>query len=182
MSPDLLNKTKRMRRLLWAIPVLGLSSLATYYFWPVTAIPEGIVIDYIVVDKSQHRLQAFAKGQLIVSYGVAIGKHPVGTKECEGDLKTPEGVYTISGRNPYSGYHKNLGISYPNAADRARANRIGKPTGGDIKIHGLKNGHGYIGRFHRWIDWTNGCIALSNDEMDELYTHVKTGAIIEIKK
>jgi murein L,D-transpeptidase YafK len=177
---SLLKKNKRL--LLWAIVVAGPGFLAVYYFWPVAIIPEGIAIDYIVVHKSRHRLQAFSNGRLIVTYTVAIGKHPGGAKAYEGDQKTPEGRYTISGRNPNSTYHKNLGISYPNDTDRARARRIGKPAGGDIKIHGLKNGHGYIGRFHRWRDWTNGCIALSNAEMDELYKHVQTGAVIEIKK
>ncbi|RYZ45183.1 MAG: hypothetical protein EOP49_25660 [Sphingobacteriales bacterium] len=153
-----------------------------YYFIPSDRIPAGVVIDRIVVHKSRHELLAFSKGKLIVRYKVSIGKQPLGGKAFEGDLKTPEGLYTINDRNPNSGYHKNLGISYPNAADRIRAKALGKPTGGDIKIHALENGKGYIGKLHRWKDWTNGCIALDNPEMDELYEHVPLGTSIEILK
>jgi len=182
MNRDRIKNRKWLRLFSVLIPLLGLGCLSVYYFWPLTSIPKGVVIDHIVVYKSGHRLQAFSQGRLVATYVMAIGKNPLGPKEYEGDLKTPEGIYTICDRNPNSAYHKNLGISYPNLTDRARAKQLGRPTGGDIKIHGLKNGRGYIGRFHRWRDWTNGCIALSNTEMDELYAHVQTGAVIEIKK
>ena len=117
-----------------------------------------------------------------MTYKVAIGKDRTGRKEFEGDMKTPEGSYTIINKNARSEFHKNLGISYPNQQDIIQAQRIGKAAGGDIKIHGLKNGQGYVGKFHRWIDWTNGCIALTNDEMDQLYDHTPVGTLIEIKK
>ncbi len=177
------HKRRRRRVLLCLAPFVALVAIVIcYYFLPVTKIPAGVVVDHIVVHKSQHRLQAFSEGRLVATYTIAIGKHAAGAKEFEGDLKTPEGIYTINSRNPYSGYHKNLGISYPNEQDRLRARQLGKPTGGDIKIHGLKNGRGYIGKLHRWRDWTNGCIALDNAEVDELYEHVKMDAVIEIKK
>lgn len=156
-------------------------SLLIYYFYPIQKIPAGISIDKIIVYKSKHTLEAYSNNQLIVTYKIAIAKNPVGAKEYQGDLKTPEGAYTINDKNPNSGYHKNLGISYPNAQDIARAKQLGKPTGGDIKIHGLKNGQGYIGKFLRWKDWSNGCIALTDEEVDELYDHTLIGAIIEIK-
>ncbi|MEL7146303.1 MAG: L,D-transpeptidase family protein, partial [Bacteroidota bacterium] len=89
---------------------------------------------------------------------------------------TPEGKYYINDRNPNSGYHLNLGISYPNKADRQRP---GNP-GGHIKIHGIKNGQGWIGKLHRWVDWTDGCIAVTNFEMDELYRTVPNGTPIFI--
>ncbi len=156
--------------------------LALYYFYPVQKIPAGVTIDKIVVLKSQHKLVAFAHGKEVVRYTVAIAKNPVGDKQYEGDKKTPEGSYTIWDKNPNSDYHKNLGISYPNEADIEEARTLDKPTGGDIKIHGLKNGKGYIGRFHRWKDYTDGCIALTDEEMDELYAHVEVGTEILIEK
>ena len=156
--------------------------LVTYYVYPIKKIPDGIVIDKMIVSKSGHVLQAYSKGQLVVTYKVALGKNPLGDKEYEGDKKTPEGMYTINSKNPYSGYHKNLGVSYPNDKDIREGTRLGKPTGGDIKLHGLKNGQGFIGKFQRWKDWTNGCIALTNAEMDELYKHTPVGTAIEIKQ
>lgn len=125
-------------------------------------------------------MEAYSGNELLKTYDIALGKNPVGHKEYEGDTKTPEGTYTINARNPHSGYHKNLGVSYPNEADKAHAVKLGKSPGGDIKIHGLKNGRGYIGKFHRTKNWTNGCIAVTNDEVDELYAAVVTGAVIEI--
>lgn len=156
--------------------------LVVYYFIPVSKIADGVIIDRIVVYKSKHVLQAFSENKIVATYKIAIGKNAYGAKEYKGDQKTPEGLYTINDRNPNSGYHKNLGISYPNADDIKRARALGKPTGGDIKIHGLKNGEGYIGKFHRWQDWTNGCIALDNEAVDELYNHVPPGTPIEIHK
>lgn len=155
-------------------------SLLIYYFYPIQKIPAGISIDKITVYKSKHILEAYSNNQMIVTYKIAIAKKPVGAKEYQGDLKTPEGIYTINDKNPNSSYYKNLGISYPNAQDIEHAKKLGKPTGGDIKIHGLKNGQGYIGKFLRWKDWTNGCIALTDEEVDELYEHVLIDAVIEI--
>jgi len=170
-----------LKRFSIAVFIIVLSSLLLYYFYPIQKIPAGISIDKIIVHKSKHRLEAYSNNKLIVNYKIAIAKNPVGAKEYQGDLKTPEGIYTINDKNPNSGYHKNLGISYPNAEDIAHAKQLGKPTGGDIKIHGLKNGQGYIGKFLRWKDWTNGCIALTDEEVDELYEHTLIGALIEIK-
>lgn len=175
------NKAAAVRTVALCL-IAAIGGLLIYYLIPSGKIPAGVVIDSIVVYKSKHRLEAWSQGRRIVTYTVAIGKHPVGAKEYEGDLKTPEGVYAINDRNPNSGYHRNLGISYPNADDIARARRLGKPTGGDIKIHGLENGKGYIGKLHRWQDWTNGCIALTDEEVDQLYEHTALGATITILK
>lgn len=117
---------------------------------------------------------------LLKTYKIALGKNPIGHKQFEGDFKTPEGNYKIDGKNAKSSFHKNLGISYPDENDLENAKSLGKPAGGDIKIHGLRNGKGYISKFHRWQDWTAGCIAVTDDEIDELYEAVKTGATIEI--
>ncbi|MFT3705785.1 MAG: L,D-transpeptidase family protein [Agriterribacter sp.] len=170
------------KKIFISIFILATVSFIIYYFYPIQKIPAGITIDNIVVFKEKHQLLAYSNGQLIVTYIIAIGKKPVGDKQYEGDQKTPEGFYTISGKNPLSGYHKNLGISYPNAQDIEEAQRLSKPVGGDIKIHGLKNGQGYIGKFQRWKDWTNGCIALTDEELDELYDHTPLGTSIEIRK
>ena len=97
-------------------------------------------------------------------------------------MKTPEGIYYINDRNPNSICYLNLGISYPNEFDIKNARENNKSPGGDIKIHGLPNGYGFIGKFHRWKDWTWGCIAVTNREMKELYDNVPIGTEIEILK
>jgi len=94
--------------------------------------------------------------------------------------KTTGATTPINAKNPHSICHKNLGISYPNDADRALSQKLGKPTGGDIKIHGLLNGQGRLGKFHRFKDWTNGCIGVTDDEIDELYQAVPIGTPIII--
>lgn len=166
--------------LLLTIPLL-IVGFSIYYFWPEKKLPANIDIDKLVIYKSKRKLLAFSNGQLIKTYKIALGRQPIGRKEFEGDKKTPEGIYTINDKNPNSGYHKNLGVSYPNQEDIANAKRLGKPTGGDIKIHGLRNKTGYISKLHRWTDWTLGCIALTDQEIDELYKSVKVGTQIEIK-
>ncbi len=145
---------------------------------PKSQLPKGVSIDSLVVLKSARKMMAYAQGEHVRTYDIALGQQPIGHKEVEGDMKTPEGTYSINDRNPNSAYHKNLGISYPNEADIAHAESLGKSAGGDIKIHGLKNGMGYIGELHRQQDWTHGCIAVTNEEMDELYESVEVGATI----
>ena len=175
-------KKNKVARMVASIIVLALAGLWIYHLVPVEKIPTGVYIDRMLVVKSERKLYAYSGGKLIVTYAIALGKQPLGAKEQEGDFKTPEGLYVIDGRNAQSGYHKNLAISYPNEWDKSVAAKLGKPTGGDIKIHGLENGKGYIGKFHRLKDWTNGCIALTDEEVDELYEHVPDGTIIEIRK
>ena len=155
--------------------------MMVYYFYPEPTFPNGTAIEKIVIIKSKRQLEAFSNGQIIKTYAISLGRNPTGKEEIEGDKKTPEGLYTINDKNPNSGFYKNLGISYPNPEDIERAKQLGKPTGGDIKIHGLKNGFSFIGKFHRWFDWTAGCIALTDKEIDELYEHTEIGTPIEIK-
>ena len=137
-------------------------------------------IDYIKVDKSERKLFAYSKGRLNKVYKISLGKNPDGEKQYQGDNKTPEGVYYINAKNANSIAYKNLGISYPNNKDILTAKKLNKPTGGDIKIHGMMNGLGLIGRIHSFSDWTNGCIAVTNSEMDELFKYVKIGTKIKI--
>ncbi len=155
--------------------------ILVYYFYPEAKLPKGKIIDRIEVFKSERKMLVYAESELLKTYKISLGKNPIGHKEFEGDFKTPEGIYEINAKNPNSGYHKNLGVSYPNEKDIAHAKALGKPAGGHIKIHGIRNGDGYISKFQRWKDWTAGCIAVTNEEVDELYENVKIGAIIEIK-
>ncbi len=122
----------------------------------------------------------YSKGKLLKTYRVSLGKVK-GKKRFEGDSKTPEGVYYIDSKNSKSQFYLNLGISYPNKGDTRYARKFGKSPGGLIKIHGLKNGLGFIGKFHRFFDWTRGCIALTNKEIKELYKATPVGTQIIIK-
>ncbi len=145
-----------------------------------TPLPDDAVIDKLLVEKSKRQMHALSKGEVVKTYKIALGGNPIGHKEYEGDLKTPEGVYTINDKNPNSAYHLNLGISFPNKEDRIRAAAMGKAPGGDIKIHGLRNGLGHIGKAHLLQDWTQGCIAVTNEEIGELFNAVPVGTTIEI--
>lgn len=169
------------RKSLLIVVGVFLTAFAVYYFYPEPKLPAGISIDKLVVYKSKRQLLAYSNGQLVKTYHVSLGGQPAGDKEFEGDKKTPEGIYFINDKNPNRGYHKNLGISYPNDNDLAYSKNLNKPAGGDIKIHGLRNHTGFIGKFHRWSDWTLGCIAVTNDEIDELYDAVKIGTPIDIR-
>jgi len=137
--------------------------------------------DRIVVQKAKRQLDLFSHGKLLRSYKVALGKNPVGAKTRQGDMRTPEGSYTIDGHYPQSEYHRALHISYPNPADRAQARKLGVDPGGDIMIHGLPNGQGYIGKAHRLWDWTQGCIAVTDEEIEEIYRLVPNGTPVEIR-
>lgn len=138
-------------------------------------------IDYLVINKNKRELLVFNnKDKLLKKYKIALGFEPKGKKEVQGDGKTPEGTYYINDKNPHSVAYKNLGISYPNSDDINNSKLLGKPTGGDIKIHGLMKKWTKFGRFHRLVDWTGGCIAVSNSEMDELYKNVPIGTKIII--
>lgn len=163
------------------LTALLLVAAILYSQYPGSKMPAGTVVERIVVLKAERKLIAYAHGAEVAVYTVAPGKVPVGAKEYEGDYRTPEGVYRIYNKNPNSKYHKNLGISYPNGADLLHAKQLGKPPGGDVKIHGLQNGLGFIGRFQHWRDWTAGCIALTNWELDDLYEHTPVGTEIEIR-
>ena len=169
----------KKRILIWS-SLLLITGVCLYNFYPEDPLPEVAVVDKIVVYKSKRALQVYNGENLLKTYQIALGGNPVGHKQYEGDSKTPEGVYYITDKNPSSGFHKNLGVSYPNEKDRAYARSIGKSPGGDIKIHGLRNYTPFLGKFHRLSDWTAGCMALTNQEIDELFRSVKVGSPIEI--
>lgn len=138
-------------------------------------------IDYLVINKNKRELLVFNNNdKLLKKYKIALGFEPKGKKEFQGDGKTPEGTYFINDKNPNSIAYKNLGISYPNLEDLKNSKSHGKPVGGDIKIHGLMKKWTRFGRLHRFIDWTGGCIAVTNSEIDELYKNVPIGTKIII--
>lgn len=137
--------------------------------------------DLIIVQKSKHSLQLIQNGNIIRTYRVALGGSPVGPKRQQGDQKTPEGEYVIDGRDAHSQFHLSLHISYPNAQDRERAKRAGVDPGGAILIHGLPRGQGWIGAAHRAYDWTLGCIAVTDSEIEEIWRLVPNGTRILIE-
>jgi murein L,D-transpeptidase YafK len=143
-------------------------------------LPDNLYIDSIAVHKLERELLIFSNNRLIKIYRVRLGVNPVGPKQVSGDFKTPEGLYHITYRNEYSLFHRSLGISYPNAHDVANAKRLGKSAGGDIMIHGLPNRDADVGMDRYQNDWTWGCIALRNMEIDEIFMRVEPGTPIMI--
>ena len=135
----------------------------------------------VVVLKAERELILYSGNRPLKVYRVALGRNPVGQKEMEGDKKTPEGEYVISGHNPKSSFHLSLHISYPTTEQVVRAQGRGENPGGDIMIHGIKKGLGWVGRFHTFIDWTTGCIAVTNEEIEEIYRSVPDGTKVTIK-
>lgn len=136
--------------------------------------------DRIVISKSHHRLTLYAHGVEIHRYSVALGR-ATGPKEFQGDHKTPEGHYLVDGKNPHSQFYRALHLSYPNSADRSHAAAAHRAAGGDVEIHGLPKAYAYLGALHRAADWTDGCIALTNAEMDEIYPLVAVGTAVDIE-
>jgi murein L,D-transpeptidase YafK len=137
--------------------------------------------DRVVVLKSERTLQLVNHGRVIKVYKVALGRDPIGAKTRQGDHKTPEGIYVLDFRNSHSKFYKAIHISYPSARDRAAAREQGVSPGGDVFLHGLPNGFGYLGAAHRLKDWTDGCIAVTNAEIDEIWAAVGDGTPIEIR-
>jgi len=136
----------------------------------------GPPVTRILVFKKQRRMYLMHNRRVLKSYNIALGFAPVGDKKVEGDGKTPEGLYHINRRNPDSNFYLSLGISYPNKRDIAEARKLGKSPGGDIFIHGRGT---FVGALVR--DWTWGCIAVTNAEMEEIYAMVRTGTPIYIQ-
>jgi murein L,D-transpeptidase YafK len=137
--------------------------------------------DKILILKSAHTITLLNGGRILRSYKVALGRTPVGPKTRKGDHKTPEGFYTIDSKKEHSRFHRALHISYPNAEDRTRAQAGGYDPGGDVEIHGIENGLGWIGSLQRTIDWTDGCVALTDEEMDGIWNSVDVGTPVEIR-
>jgi tetratricopeptide (TPR) repeat protein len=137
--------------------------------------------DKILIEKKERRLTLISKGRVLKTYKIALGGNPDGPKERQGDNKTPEGTYVIDSRNRDSRYHLSLHISYPNEKDKKRAKELGVYPGGDIMIHGIKNGFSRVGDFHTEVDWTKGCIAVTDEEIEEIDKLAPNGTIVEIR-
>jgi murein L,D-transpeptidase YafK len=160
--------------------VAALGVLAAAYL-NLDPLPQDAVADRVLVEKSARRLTLLWNGSVLKSYRIALGRTPVGPKEYEGDQRTPEGVYSIDFHKPDSDYHLALHISYPEQRDIDRAGAQGLSAGSDIMIHGLPNGRGWIGRFHQRRDWTAGCVAVADFEIEEIYRAVADGTPVEIR-
>ncbi|MEL6618826.1 MAG: L,D-transpeptidase family protein [Pseudomonadota bacterium] len=163
---------KRRQLVLGGAAAVGLSACSTQSKFKTYSGPD---VTYVVVNKGARKMYLFHNQKVLRQYVIDLGFEPIGDKFFEGDGRTPEGNYFIDRRNPDSKFHLSLGISYPNARDRAQAALLGKPPGGDIFIHGESS------PFRRKrSDWTWGCIAVTNDEMEDVYAMVRNGTPIQI--
>jgi murein L,D-transpeptidase YafK len=144
-------------------------------------LPTGLRADKVLIEKSERRLILLQQGKPLKAYHVALGGMPAGHKERDGDHRTPEGLYRIDSRKSDSVFHRALHISYPNSRDVEVARSKGHNPGGAIMIHGIRNGLGWLGSLHRLVDWTAGCIAVTNWEIQELWRAVPDGTPIEIR-
>ena len=141
----------------------------------------SVGVDRVVVYKHERKLVLLSQGKELRSYKVALGSEPVGPKIRHGDHRTPERVYVLDSRNANSHFYKAFHISYPNSADIAAAKKLGVSPGGDIMLHGLPKEYAWVGKAHLLHDWTDGCIAVTNEEIDEIWKLVSVGTPIEIK-
>lgn len=164
-----------------AVVILCSFFIYAYAHWPMTPLSASTKADLIIVIKSKRKLILFNKNKHIKEYTISLGDQPIGKKLKEGDEKTPEGKYKIDFRKTDSVAHLALHISYPDKNDIVAAKARGESPGGSIMIHGLPNRLGYIGRFHRFDDWTNGCIGVTNPEIEEIFRVVADGTPIEIR-
>src|SRR5882672_7062785 len=138
-------------------------------------------VDRIVVEKSARTMTLMRDGKVLKTYKVALSREPVGAKERAGDHRVPEGEYLVDSKNAHSRFHLALHISYPNAADRERARKLAVSPGGGVEIHGLEAKYAWVGSLHRQINWTAGCIAVTNPEIEEIYKLVPVGTPVEIR-
>jgi len=140
-----------------------------------------VVIDSVLVKKAESKMYLVSNGKPVKEYKVAFGANPKGHKQKEGDERTPEGKYILDYKKEDSSFYKAIHISYPSAEDIARAKANGVNPGGLIMIHGQRNGLGWLAWATQWFNWTDGCIAVTNVEMEEIWGLVKIGTPIEIK-
>jgi murein L,D-transpeptidase YafK len=171
----------RGRNRLLAAAAIAIAGGGVWALWPRQPLPEGTLADLVVVRKGSRTLELYRGEQLLRAYSVALGPHPVGHKQQEGDGRTPEGRYVLDSRNPGSSFHKSLHVSYPSPADTASARARGVSPGGLIMIHGIRNGLGFVGRLQRLFDWTDGCIAVTDRDIDEIWRTVADGTPILIE-
>jgi murein L,D-transpeptidase YafK len=160
-----------------AFLVIGLIGL----FLASSAGPLAAEVEKVLILKSKRTMLLIGDGEIVRAYRVALGRNPVGPKRLEGDKRTPEGLYFVEAKNPKSQFHLGLKISYPNERDMEEATKMGVKPGGMIMIHGLAKGMERLGLQHRNTDWTDGCIAVTNKEIEEIWSLVKEGTPVEIR-
>lgn len=148
---------------------------------PAWGAPSTPAVDAVRVLKSKRTLQLLSGGKVVRQFKVALGGQPVGPKRREGDMKTPEGHFLLDYKKADSAFHKAIHVSYPGPADHARARKAGVSPGGMIMIHGQKNGYGHLAALTQRSDWTNGCIALTDADMDAVWQAVEAGTPIELR-
>lgn len=163
------------------LAVLVVTIVGLWANWAYAALPTGTVADHVVVKKSARVLELYRGGELIRSYPVSLGRTPRGPKQQAGDGRTPEGPYRLDYRKLDSSFHRALHISYPGKDDVAAAIVRGVDPGRLIMVHGMKNGLGWIGRAHRAVDWTDGCVAVTDREIEEIVSVVPDGTPITIE-
>ncbi|MGL4766637.1 MAG: L,D-transpeptidase family protein [Formosimonas sp.] len=163
-----------------ATPPVVAATLADLKPLSTQKLPVNAQVDKVVVHKAKRVLSVYQKGVLLKQYPVSLGFNPVGHKQFEGDGRTPEGVYTLDWRNPKSLAYLSLHINYPNAQDVQYAKQHGHSAGGDVMVHGLWNTFKGLDPARIKADWTNGCVAVSNADMDELWRAVPDGTVIEL--
>ena len=164
----------------WLLPLLCLT-LSFNVLASTTPATSSRTVDKVLVLKSERKLHLQQRGETIKSYRISLGKQPNGAKQREGDLRTPEGFYWIDWRKTSDRFNLAMHISYPNISDAARARREGVKPGSMIMIHGTPDTEDYPEQWFHTLDWTEGCIAMKNDDMREVWSLVKDGTLIEIR-
>ncbi|MES1196160.1 MAG: L,D-transpeptidase family protein [Steroidobacter sp.] len=170
-----------MKRIAVSCVLLILAAVA----WSLSAtasLPEDVRATLIVVEKKKHLMTLYSSNAVLHVYHVALGRGDGSAKQREGDNRTPEGHYVIDAKNEHSAFYKSMHISYPSPENIVRARSQGVSPGGAVMIHGLRNDLKWLGPLHRLKDWTRGCIAVTDSEMDELWQMVNVGTPIEIKQ
>jgi murein L,D-transpeptidase YafK len=164
----------------WLLALLCITLTGLSQATPAPA-PSGKSVDKVLVVKSERKLHLMGRGEVLKSYRISLGKIPTGAKVREGDLRTPEGFYWIDWRKTSDKYNLSMHISYPNARDAANARQKGVSAGGMIMIHGTPLDDEYPEWFFNTLDWTEGCIAMRNADMREVWSMVQDGTLIEIR-
>jgi len=178
--------SSRPQRLSWPLPALsGVGLLILAYVsegvFPALLARDLGEVDRVVVHKAERRMTLYSAGEPVATYRVALGADPTGHKTFLGDSRTPEGRYTLDYRNEESAFYRSIHVSYPNDEDMAAAIDADVPPGGNIMIHGLPDGLGWLGPLYNLRDWTDGCIAVTNSDIEEIWAAVPNGTPIEIR-
>jgi murein L,D-transpeptidase YafK len=171
--------------LIWIFGISACVAIIALTFVYLHASEGGLIdgpADRIVVAKQAHTLTLYRQGKVLKTYRVALGRGGIGPKLQAGDNRVPEGVYRIVGRNPQSAFYRSLRVGYPTPEQIRQAQARGVSPGGDIMVHGIRNGLGWIGPLQQQIDWTKGCIAVTDREIDEIWREVPDGTTIEIDR